>query len=202
MKRFEEGFPDTLNGMNFKTLEESKHSIYALSEALNLLYVNPSWVDFAKKNGAIDRILKQFPIGTNITNVFLGDLVKNFYKQNYLNVLITGKPWRNQYECSSVNEYREFHQDVYPLKNLKGLIIVNTLTVHLPMEQKGRKVYKISDKRYVNTAGFVTQCSNCRCNQRVNEPEIWDWVPEWVEKLPKNCSHSICPTCFDYYWKV
>ncbi|SDR90932.1 hypothetical protein SAMN05216503_1357 [Polaribacter sp. KT25b] len=202
MRRYIENFTSNLNGIDFKTLENSKHSVYGLSEDLNLTYVNPEWMNFAKENGINNNILKKFPLGEPIVNAFLGEWVKNFYTEKFMEVLKTGKPWHHEYECSSVDHFREFHQDTYPLKNGKGLIISNSLTIHLPMSKTGRKAFKAQDKRYVDATGFVTQCSNCRCTQRVMEPEIWDWVPEWVNKIPKNCSHSICPICFDYFWKI
>ena len=202
MKRYIEGFPSKLNGVDFKTLENSKSSIYGLSEELNLIYVNPSWILFAKKNGVSENHLKNIPLGKPITNAFLGERVKNFYTENYLKVLKTGKPWRHDYECSSVDEFREFRQDTYRLKDGKGLIIINTLTIHKPMNEIERESLKVLDNRYVNAStGFITQCCNCRCTQQAEEPEIWDWIPEWVKKIPNNCSHSICPICFDYFWK-
>jgi hypothetical protein len=201
MIRYFEDFPSKLNRIDFKTLENSKHSIYGLSEDLNLIYVNPEWINFAKENGVKGNVFKKIPLGQPITNAIFGECVKSFYTENYMKVLKTGKPWHHEYECSAVDEFREFHQNTYRIKDGKGLIIINTLTIHSPMKETGRKAYKVSDKRYLNTTGFLTQCSNCRCTQRANETNIWDWVPEWVEKIPDNCSHSICPICFDYFWK-
>ena len=202
MKRYIEGFASKLNGIDFNTLEDSKYSIYGLSEDLNLIYVNPAWIHFARENGASEKLLKELPLGTPITKAFYGESIKNFYTENYLKVLETGKPWRHEYECSSIDEFRQFHQDTYPIKDGKGLIIINTLTINVPMESIGRESLEALDKRYTHTTGFVTQCSNCRCTQRAEEPEIWDWVPEWVKNIPENFSHSICPICFDYYWKI
>ena len=201
MKRYIEGFPSKLNGIDFKTLENSKHSIYGLSKELNLIYVNPGWIYFAKENGVRENVLKKFPLGTSISKAFMGEKIKDFFIKKYTKVLETGKSWHFEYECSSIDEFRQFHQDTYPLKDGNGLIIVNALIVNLPMEHLGRKALKALDKRYVKSTGFVTQCGNCMCTQRADKPEFWDWVPDWVEKIPNNFSHSICPICFDYYWK-
>ena len=57
MKRYIEGFASKLNGIDFKTLEDSKYSIYGLSEDLNLIYVNPAWIVFARENGASEKLL-------------------------------------------------------------------------------------------------------------------------------------------------
>lgn len=202
MKRFIESFKSKLDGIDFETLEKSKYSIYGLSEDLEIIYLNPAWVDFGKKNGIKEIYLQKPIIGTSILNSFAGQVLKNFYKENFLNVLKTRKPWRHEYECSSIEEFRKFHQKTYPLKNGKGLVVINTLTIEVPMESIDRKALEIIDNRYVNKDGLVTQCSNCRCTQRANELDIWDWVPKWIIDIPENFSHSICPICFDYYWKV
>lgn len=201
MKRYNENFPSKLKGFDFTTLESSKHSIYGLSKELNLIYFNPGFVHFAKENNHDGEILNKFPLGTPITEAFSGKKIKEFYIQNYKKVLATGELWHHEFECSSRDEYRQFHQGVYPMKNGDGLIIINTLMVNLPMDCIDRKAYEAIEKRYVKPTGFITQCSNCRYTQRIDQPEIWDWIPVWVVKIPGNMSHSICPTCFDYYWK-
>lgn len=201
MIRFIDNFKSKLEGIDFETLEQSKYTIYGLSEDLELIYVNPGWVNFAKENGVSDSYMNDKLIGSSIINAIDGEKIKNFYAENYINVLKTKKPWKHEYECSSIQEYRQFHQNTYPLKNGKGLIVTNTLTVNLPMNSQNRKAYDALNKRYVANSDYVTQCSNCRCTQRANEIDVWDWVPKWVENIPKNFSHSICPICFDYYWK-
>ena len=201
MIRFIDNFKSKLEGIDFETLEQSKYTIYSLSEDLELIYVNPGWVNFAKENGVNDSYMNDKLIGSSVINAIDGEKIKNFYTENYINVLKTKKPWKHEYECSSIQEYRQFHQNTYPLKNGKGLIVTNTLTVNLPMNSQNRKAYDALNKRYVANSGYVTQCSNCRCTQRANEIDVWDWVPKWVENIPKNFSHSICPICFDYYWK-
>ncbi|WP_298883571.1 hypothetical protein [uncultured Polaribacter sp.] len=201
MIRFIDNFKSKLEGIDFETLEQSKYTIYGLSEDLELIYVNPGWVNFAKENGVSDSYMNDKLIGSSVINAIDGEKIKNFYTENYINVLKTKKPWKHEYECSSIQEYRQFHQNTYPLKNGKGLIVTNTLTVNLPMNSQNRKAYDALNKRYVANSGYITQCSNCRCTQRANEIDVWDWVPKWVENIPKNFSHSICPICFDYYWK-
>lgn len=48
MIRYLDDFPSKLERIEFKTLEKSKHSIYAFSEELNLIYVNPKWIEWIK----------------------------------------------------------------------------------------------------------------------------------------------------------
>lgn len=199
MKRFAIDFPRKLAGIDFNTLESSKHTIYALSSALELIYFNPAYVLFAKENSNRNDLLEQFPLQTPIVEAINGEEIRNFYLQNYETALVTEKVWHHEFECSEPHTFRRYYQSAYPLKNSKGLILINKLVAHLPINRKAFEAIKI---RYVQPiTGLILQCSNCRCTQRASEPEIWDWVPDWVESIPKNCSHSICPPCLDYYWK-
>ena len=201
MKRYKHDFPSKLKRFDFETLENSAHSIYALSKDLDIIYLNPAWVIFAKENDKRENILKKFQIGTPILKGIKGEEVKKFYSQNYREVLENGSVWNLKYECSSNNVYRNYHQRTYPLGNGEGLLIINSLLVKLPIENAKKTIYEAISKVYTQPTGFITQCCNCRNCQRVEKPEIWDWVPDWVKEMPDNCSHSICPTCFDYYWK-
>lgn len=201
MERYKHDFPSKLKRFDFETLENSAHSIYALSKDLDIIYLNPAWVRFAKENDKRENTLKKFQIGTPILKGIKGEVIKKFYSQNYREVLENGSVWNLEYECSSNNVYRTFHQVTYPLGNGEGLLIINSLLVKMPIENVEKTTYEAISKRYTQPTGFITQCCNCRNCQRVEQPEIWDWVPDWVEQMPNNCSHSICSTCFDYYWK-
>jgi hypothetical protein len=201
MERFKEDFPSKIEGIDFKSLENSNHTIFGLSKELNLIYFNPAYVLFAQKNGFEGNIINKFPIDTPFSKIISEEKLVDFYNHNYKSVLSTGDIWRHEYECSSSNEFRQFHQAVYPLRNGNGLMVINTLRVNLPMKLKDRKAHDALTKRYTQSNGFINQCSNCRHCQRAEQEEIWDWVPDWVERTPDNLSHTICPTCFDYHWK-
>lgn len=200
MERYKSDFPIRLKGIDFETLEKSEHSIYGLSKDLNIIYVNPSWIRIAEENG-LESALEKYPLGSSIANILKGQKIKDFYIQHYNQVLETGKVWHHEYECSSLDIFKQFHQGVYPLKDGMGLIVINALRVSLPMDQINRKAMAAFQEHYVQSTGYINQCSNCRYSQRADNEEIWDWIPEWVENMPANLSHTICPTCFDYYWK-
>lgn len=200
MIRFLPDFPAKIKGLDFSTLEKSEQPIYVIDRNLDIIYVNECWVAFALANHG-EKFLQHFHIGRSVLDAISGADVKTYYKNKYESVLETGEVWSQEYECSSPDEYREFHQKTYPLKNGEGLVIINTLAVNMPMEQKRKKEYAAIKERYIQESGFINQCSNCRQIQRVSPPDQWDWVPEWVREAPSIVSHSICPECFDYYWK-
>lgn len=199
MDRFIKDFETKLSGIDFQTIENSKHSIFGLSEKLELIYFNKAWFEFALLNKGEPCISARFPLGTPFQNAITGELGQ-FYVQKFLEVIRCGQPWYHEYECSSSKTYRVFHQGVYPLKNGEGLIVVNSIKVEKKIRKRDGAVFSPKKKDYMQKFGFLTQCSNCRRTQRANQSEIWDWVPCWVDDIPKGVSHSICPICFDFYW--
>ena len=200
MKRFSDDFPFQLMGLDFQTLEDSKHSIYGVDKDLNLIYINPAWMKFAEENGSASDVLKKYPLGSPMINAIGGKKVKKHYLMNYFKALQTGVVWQHEYECSAEKIYRKFHQGVYPLKDGNGLVIINSLMVERPIKGEKKMTYD-GIQIYNQPDGTITQCSNCRHCQRSDNSLEWDWVPEYVRNMPQNVSHSICPTCFDYFWK-
>jgi len=196
--RYTNTFKNLLDKIDFETIENSKHAIYAISKNFELIYFNQAWFDFAKQNNGEPNISKKFIIGTNIFEGIKG-IVAVYYLDKYSTVQKTLKPWSHEYQCSSNSTYREFLQNVYPLKEGSGLIIINSLKVEHPIYETEN--HHLSKHFYIQEDGFIVQCCQCRKTQNAKNKSQWDWVPSFVEKMPKNVSHSICPICFDYYYK-
>jgi hypothetical protein len=199
MLRYKKEFSDNLLGIEFDTIEQNTESIYGLSKELTFNYFNPAWFQFAKENGGESTIANNYPLGTSLTKV-LPQSLQQFYVTKYTEVLATGKVWHHEYECSSSTLFRIFNQSTYPLKNGNGLVVINRLSVQLPMNQLNRPESKPLEEQYTHDTGFIHQCCNCRSIQRVANPDTWDWVPAWVTNIPEETSHTICPVCYDYYW--
>jgi len=187
-------------GFDLETLDKSKDIIYALSKKLNIIYFNPSWLKFAIENGADLDAIKKYTIDTPISKA-IPNIFRKFYLEKFKESLATGKVWRFDYECSSAETFRTFNQITYPLKNGEGLIVVNRIRVEMPMSKTNRISKKALENSYLHDTGFINQCSNCRCVQSISDPEVWDWVPDWVKDMHPKTSHTICPVCYDYYWK-
>lgn len=196
MSRYLENFKSKLVEIDFETLEKDPHSIYAVDENFNLIYFNEAYFQFARENDGEPQITKNHSLGSNILNAIKGD-IKKIYTQALTDVLTTGKSKKLSYECSSIEKYRLFMQKLYPLKNTKSVLILNALQVERDIENKAFRL----EKNYLQTTGFINQCSNCRRTQSAIDMEKWDWVPSYISTMPKNMSHTICPICFDYYWK-
>jgi len=200
MKRFHEDFSTLLNGFNLETLENDPNSIYGLSKDLALNYMNPAWFKFARENEGEPEITEKYILGTHFGDCMTGP-VKDYYLEVFQSILQADKVWHHDYECSSPEKFRIYHQSVYPLYNRSGLIIINCLVNDQPHDANSKKSCLPIKKLYIQKTGLITQCSNCRRVQRASQPDIWDWVPAWVKRMPKNTSHSFCQVCFEFYYK-
>lgn len=204
MNRYNSHFPNLLTGgIDFETIEGSDHSIYAMDQELNLIYYNKAWKKFALDNGG-QAFLNQLELGQNVIDYISGYDLKNFYGGNFEQVLKSGKSWYHEYECSSITAYRSFFQTTYRLKNSKGLAVISSLSLELPMEKLYRIPCEAKENHYFQKSGFINQCSNCRFTKRADHSQKWEWVPQWINNIPKNINHSLCPNCqgyFDYYGK-
>ncbi len=200
MKRYDRAFKNCITSIDFTTLEKSPNAVFGLSKNLDLVYFNKAWFNFSKENKGEPGISRHFPIGTPIGNAISGNL-KEYYLNKYQEVLDTKKVWKHEYECSSPSLFRIFHQITYPLKNNEGLIIVNSLKIERNIDVANDNVLPFKEENYIQKTGYINQCSNCRRTQRVKKSLVWDWVPIFLEKIPEKMSHTICPVCYDYYWK-
>ncbi len=196
--RFKEDFASLLKGINFDQLENNPNTIYGLSRDLTLNYFNPGWFQFARDNNGEPAISESFTLGTHIGDAITGD-ARDYYIDVFKSVLRTGNSWHHTYECSSPSLLRKFYQTVYALDKRKGLLIVNSLVKEEPHDVNNRKPSAAIETVYRQANGFIRQCCNCRRVQRADDPEVWDWVPSWVGKLPERVTHSFCVICFDFY---
>lgn len=199
MKRCGKHFLGLLEGFELDTLEQHPHSIFALSQELSLEYLNPAWFAFAQENNGEPAISQRFGIGTKLDQV-IPEPLRNFYLEAYREVLRSGEPWHHDYECSSPDTYRLYHAIVYAFHNRQGLLVVNSLVNQQPHSAEMRAPFPPNKTQYTGANGLIIQCCHCRRTQRVSPPDVWDWVPEWVNQMPLNSTSGLCPVCYDYYW--
>lgn len=194
-QRIASGFAKVLDSFRFGSLEVISDSAFALTADLRLSYVNPAYVHFGSENGG-QQIDSFAGIGTYIGDVLVGPL-RDFHLAAYLRILAKGERWDHEYECSSPTLFRRYLQSIYPLKGGAGLVVVNRLIVEDAHKLKAEDPDR---NRYVNSKGLIVQCSHCRCVQRQGMEHQWDWVPDWVVHCPRETTHSLCSTCFAYYY--
>ena len=188
-------FMPCLEHLELQVLGTSDDVIYFVDHNLYLMGYNEAWKKFALENNGED-ILERFSINCNIIDAISGD-AKEFYLKKYQQAHDAKEPYTHEYECSSDAIYRKFQQTAYPLPQQRGFYITNHLSVSKPIPYE---VNPFSDC-YINSQGFIVQCSHCRRVQNHHKKESWDWIPELVRHPRENTSHTYCPPCFDFYYR-
>lgn len=199
MQRWAEGFASNLVGFTLQTLEADSSPIFAISDRCELLYYNPAYRAFAERNDAAATVLARYPVGSDVLKAIAGDAQRR-HRERFAEIMRGRCPWFHEYTCASRERHREFRQGAYPLKSGRGLVLISSLTVELPLEHPAQAA-PVLEGRYVQSSGLITQCSNCRRTLRNDGSDVWDWVPDWVTVTPPHTSHTICCVCFEYHWK-
>lgn len=164
-----------------------------------IAYLNDYWERFARDNGAAPEFRVRWGLGSSLFEA-CSPRIRAFYQQAYRGCLASGRPWEHEYECSSASTFRVFRQTAYPLSDGRGLLIMNSIVVERPHDPAERSAALPSDEDYRDVDGFVHQCCHCRRVMLHPPSSRWDWVPEWVERMPRKASHTLCPPCFGHHF--
>ena len=187
-------FEKQISHIDLVAMSESQDVIYIVDSSIHLRAFNDAWSSFARNNNG-ETILFRYPLGATIVDV--GDCpVKNYILNGYKKALEENVPFVHNYECSSPQIYRVFHQTAYPIFDSIGLIITNHLIITKPHNEEGVAF----TSRFENEHNVITQCANCRKIRDPQNEKTWFWVPELVEIQLPNTSHSICEPCLDHYY--
>lgn len=194
-----EGFASHMTGFDLDEFDAHPGSIYALDPDLTVAYHNDGYLAFAKQNQALRTIEREWSLGRNWADA-LPDCLRAYYKRAVRHCLSEGEVWEHEYECSSAETYRRFHQRIYPLRERAGVLFVNSLLVEVPHDPLVRQSHAPDTPTYADEHGLIHQCSHCRRIGHPGDPNQWDWIPAWVAKAPGPVSHGLCPVCLDYYY--
>lgn len=188
--------PRSRSFRTIQALEGSPAVSYILDSSHRIIHCNPAWDKFANKNSAPQLTAEQV-IGLDIFKV-IPDVLKNFYCDALARALRQGV-WEVSYECSSPDLFRKYRMRVHDLKERSWLLVTNSLISEGPH----RRMAKPRSNLYVQANGLITMCAHCRCSQRVDSPEQWDFVPDYLRlkgQASLILSHGFCPICHAYFY--
>ena len=192
--RVDSAFASRLPEAQARIIADSEDSIFVLDEELAIRACNAAYLRFGETNGCTG-IESRFGLGCRLTQV-LPHAVCDIYLPIYLKALESGARVDHDYECSSPQVFRRYHQTVYPLRERRGLIVSNHLVYEVPHS------WKASAKKpgHFDADGWLSQCACCRKVKDRSRPENWDWVPAFVESPHPRTTHTYCLTCLDFYY--
>ncbi len=181
-----------------QALQRSAAVSYIVDSQYHILYCNPAWNGFARSNGA-PQLTSDEVVGLALFDV-IPDVLKAVYADAFQQVLSTGRVWEQPYECSSPTVFRMYRMRIHLLKPQDWLAVTNPLVV----ERSHPRTAPADPNTYVDGNGLVTMCAHCRCSRRVDNPDQWDFVPDYLQpKLAAvKVSHGLCPVCRAYFYRL
>lgn len=186
-------------GFRVKDLEADSAIIYLLQPDLRIIYCNKAWDRFAENNNGGPGLIRSAILGTRILDV-IPEPLKSYYANAFAQVKKEGRPWEDDYECSSPELYRLFRMRMLPLAD-SYVFVENSLRIERPHDLESHAMPGNAGL-YLNEHGILTMCSHCRRTRRIGMAEgpVWDWVPSFLVDPPGRVSHGLCPNCRAYFY--
>lgn len=184
-----------LSPFDLRSLDAEDATVYALDDAQRICFVNRGWSKFALENGADWAMDPRLVLGMHVMQP-IPTVLRPFYARMFDAVLVRGEVAEHDYECSSPSRLRQFRMRMLP-RRAGGAVIVHSLLVEVASDRAARSP---SDALFRKESGLIVQCSHCRRVQRAGEPQLWDWVPAYVQSPPARLSHGLCRVCTLYHY--
>jgi hypothetical protein len=162
------------------------------------MYCNPAWNCFAKSNGA-PQLTSEAVVGSDLFDA-IRDVLRAVYYDAFQHVLSTGGVWEQAYECSSPALFRMFRMRIHLLKPQDWFVVTNPLI----FERCHARMATADPDAYVAANGLITTCAHCRNSKRVDSPNQWDFVPEYLQLSLDSAvrvSHGLCPACWASFYR-
>lgn len=185
-------------------LDQTQAPVIGLRSDGRLAYLNEAWDDFATVNGGQPDIARHWDLDSNYFRAIPAALTP-FYRELFGRAPAPGaglQPVSHEYECSGARVFRKFNMQVFALSDHAGFLVLNSMIVERPHDPATLPEHPDDLALYADETGTIHQCSHFRRVQSNGHPDRWDWVPAWVESIPPETSHTICPICYEYYYPL
>lgn len=164
------------------------HVIYAIDESLRIVRCNSAWDKFALDNNGSAAKASNV-VGVCLYEVIPGELWE-FYDKGFQSAKQAGQ-WQHLFDCSSARVMRRLRMTVSFAG--AGFLIRNVLVKDAlaPASEAGGN--------FADYGQAITMCCHCRRveNKRTS---AWQWVPEFIEELPRDFRTRLCPECRVYHY--
>lgn len=169
--------------------------IFLLDDQLCLQDVNDGWCKFAMANSGCNLSLSAIK-GTPILS-YTPQVLEGFYLVNYEHARRSRKPVSFQYDCSSPEKIRLIRMEISSIGT--SLLVVNHVLLEEPCVVREAE-YSFDEHLYLSGEEILTMCANCRKTRRVDLPDKWEWVPEFLQNQSFRVSHGLCPRCIKHFY--
>lgn len=176
-------------------VDASGNVIYLIDSELRIAYCNPAWETFAKANEG-EKALAAQVTGTPLFDYIAAPL-RDFYERVFGDARSDPLPISFNFECSSPEVRRLMRMEVRYLANSRGWAVTTSLRQE---QEHSDEAHPANPQLYLAATGLIGMCCHCRKTRRAHEPDVWDWVPQYVRHMPRNTTHGICPSCIAYFY--
>lgn len=189
-------FAPLLAAHDLDELDRSPNVAYGLDDELRVRFLNRAYARFFDENGGVGASADQ--LGRSVLDAIADPKLRDYYQRMFESVLGKRDHWERSFLCPSPDLDRRMRMRVFPLaaNGAEGLLVVTTLEEAAEMVATGDDS---DDARYVQANGLIRMCSHCRHVQRIDDGR-WAWVPRFVEHMPANVTHGLCPLCLETYF--
>lgn len=176
-------------------IDASGNVTYLLDAELRIVYCNPAWDAFARANGG-DNLLSHPAIGANVLDV-TSEGLRDFYARVFRQAISDPLPVSFDFECSSAEILRLMRMEVHHLPASRCFAVICSVRSQQAHSAESRPG---DPSVYLQRSGLITMCCHCRKTRRAAEPNVWDWVPQYVRHMPTNVAHAVCETCLARFY--
>ena len=177
-----------------EALNASGNICCLVDSGYRIRFCNQAWDCFALENGGASCLTPGI-LGRSLFDAIPAALVP-YYMRAFDAAQSSGLPFEVDYECSGPETYRLFRMQIFPLAPPEGYAVVHSLRVERPRDDPGAEPGEI----YRGAEGIITMCAHCRRTRRATEPNVWDWVPEYLRSNTLRVSHGLCPPCRRHFY--
>ncbi|MBI3476867.1 MAG: hypothetical protein HY010_14130 [Acidobacteria bacterium] len=173
----------------------SENLTCVLDEMFRVVYCNRAWDIAAKANGV------EQATGDRLRGQALLLYVPRALEYHYSKVLEKAREKHivvfTDYECNTPNVYRKYRMKIAPVPETPLLALVHTVLIEGSIPYR---VHSAIDYDY-GSGDVVTMCAQCR-RTKLLHANVWDWVPEFVQRAPPRVTHGICDDCIALYCRT
>lgn len=184
-------FRRLLAGYDLQALDASDNLVLGVRTDRTIGLRNRAWNEGARRDGASS--LADPDARLHALEPIAGPL-RDFYAGLYDAADASSEPVEHEYLCHTPELYRRFRMRMMPLQG--AVLVTHQVMVMRPHD---RPEAPPDPALYREGSGLTRMCAHCRATKRVGTA-AWDWVPEYVEKLPARASHGLCPSCVAWYY--
>jgi hypothetical protein len=185
------GFRSTI--LDTAALARDPQVCCVLDSSLQFLYCNPAWDDFARQNGGTASTMGAALMYQRLL-LYVPEILKPFFAGHLNNLRSGGGMWHHEYECSTPT-----HFCIYELQAVRLPDADEILICHVPLVRRPHTRVPTKPKPGLHGGPEVHMCCHCRCTRREDGSGIWDWIPDYLAKPPRNQIADLCPPCVEYY---